>query len=84
MEEHEVIQKKISQIETISIALASININESLKIIPDPTTFSSAWHHQINDEQVQWRKEIKKELNDMKVRNVWTKVKQREEMRLID
>ena len=41
----------------------------------EPKTFKAAYHHEDPVQREQWREAIRKELKDMKARNVWTKIK---------
>ena len=41
----------------------------------EPRTFKAAYHHEDPVQREKWREAIRKELKDMKARNVWAKIK---------
>lgn len=61
------------------IANKKVSFQES----DEPTNFGEEWHHPNSSYRAKWQEEIKKELNDMRHRNFWSKIKCRNGMRTI-
>ena len=74
--------------KTIEISKNIHHINMVLctsitKYISEPTSFKKAWNHQDEEIRKKWREAIKKELNDIKNRKVWTKIPRKKGIRTI-
>ena len=56
----------------------SCSISAFTSDLEEPKTFSEAWNHQEPKIRNQWREAMKKELNNMECKNVWTEKQKNE------